>query len=160
MIVSFLCMHELGAHYTYSEVPYDAWFRELVGTTVSTLTGWERNHYDRLVHFSYGLLLTYPIRELLVRTVRMPRRLSYVLPVVILMSTSTLYEFVEWGAAVVFGGELGQAYLGTQGDVWDAQKDELLAATGAAAAMALAAVYERLRGHDPVRAWCARIGLY
>jgi len=160
MIAVFLSMHELGAHYTYSEVPYDAWIRELTGTTISALTGWQRNHYDRLVHFSYGLLLTYPIRELLVRTTRLPRRLGYVLPVAILMSTSTLYEFIEWGAATVFGGDLGQAYLGTQGDVWDAQKDELLAAIGAVVAMTLASAYERTRGSDPVRAWCTRIGLH
>ncbi len=62
-IFLFLCLHTLGAHYTYSEVPYDAWIRGLTGGSLNQAMGWERNHFDRLVHFSYGLLLAYPIRE-------------------------------------------------------------------------------------------------
>src|SRR5215470_8814938 len=51
----FLCLHTVGAHYTYSLVPYDAWFERLTGRTLSALTGADRNHFDRLVHFCYGL---------------------------------------------------------------------------------------------------------
>src|SRR5512141_393377 len=58
-----LGLHAVGAHYTYALVPYDAWAAALTGRTVSSLTGWERNHFDRLVHFCYGLLLAYPTRE-------------------------------------------------------------------------------------------------
>ena len=54
LIFIFMCLHTLGAHYTYSLVPYDAWIKSLTGRTLSSITGWERNHYDRLVHFSYG----------------------------------------------------------------------------------------------------------
>jgi uncharacterized membrane protein YjdF len=63
----FLSLHTVGAHYTYSEVPYDEWTRALTGYSVNELFGWQRNHYDRFVHFAYGLLFAYPIRETLIR---------------------------------------------------------------------------------------------
>ncbi len=69
LIFVFLCLHAVGAHYTYAEVPYDDWFRALTGGTLNEPMGWERNHFDRLVHFSYGLLLAYPIREVFLRVV-------------------------------------------------------------------------------------------
>jgi putative membrane protein len=133
----FLVLHTVGAHYTYSEVPYDAWVRGLTGQSPNDLLGWERNHYDRLVHFSYGLLLLPASVELYAR-VAPPRGLwGALLPVLFIMSHSVIYELIEWGAALLFGGELGQAYLGTQGDVWDAQKDTALATLGAVTSMAI-----------------------
>ncbi len=86
-----------------------------------------RNHFDRLVHFGYGLLLAYPIREMFLRIGNVRGFWGYFLPLDLTMSTSMLYELIEWGAAEFFGGELGAAYLGTQGDVWDAHKDMALA---------------------------------
>jgi putative membrane protein len=135
LIFLFLCLHLLGAHYTYSEVPYDAWFQSLTGRTFNELVGWERNNFDRVVHFSYGLLLAYPIREVFLRVIRLKGFWGYFFPLDIAMSTSMLYELIEWGAAAFFGGDLGQAYLGTQGDVWDAHKDMALASLGAVIAM-------------------------
>ena len=139
LIFVFLCLHELGAHYTYSEVPYDAWFRSLTGRTFNSLVGWERNNFDRVVHFSYGLLLAYPIREVFLRVANVRGFWGYFLPLDLTMSTSMLYELFEWVAAVMFGGDLGQAYLGTQGDPWDAQKDMALASLGALIAMCITA---------------------
>lgn len=135
LIFLFLSLHLVGAHYTYSEVPYDAWFMGLTGHTFNELVGWERNNFDRVVHFCYGLLLAYPIREVFLRVVRLKGFWGYLFPLDITMSTSMLYELIEWGAAAVFGGELGQAYLGTQGDIWDAHKDMALASLGALIAM-------------------------
>jgi putative membrane protein len=135
LIFLFLSLHLLGAHYTYSEVPYDAWFQALTGRTFNELVGWERNNFDRVVHFSYGLLLAYPIREVFLRVIQLKGFWGYFFPLDITMSTSMLYELVEWGAASFFGGDLGQAYLGTQGDVWDAHKDMALASLGAVIAM-------------------------
>ena len=66
-IFVFLSLHTVGAHYTYSEVPYDAWARGLTGHSLNELLGWQRNHFDRFTHFSYGFLLAYPIREILIR---------------------------------------------------------------------------------------------
>ena len=139
-VFSFLCLHELGAHYTYSEVPYDTWAKALTGGTVNGLFGWERNHYDRLVHFLYGALLIIPLRDLIVRGTGLVGAWSYVLPVTFTMSTSLLYELIEWGAAAAFGGDLGMAYLGTQGDVWDGHRDMGLASLGAVIAMLVAAL--------------------
>ena len=144
-IFAFLCLHELGAHYTYSEVPYDAWTQALTGHTLNEMLGFERNHYDRLVHFLYGALLVVPLRELLVRRTRLKGVWSYVLPVTLIMSTSVVYELIEWGAAEAFGGDLGQAYLGTQGDEWDGQKDMGLASLGSALGMIAMAVSARTK---------------
>ncbi|HWA14621.1 MAG TPA: DUF2238 domain-containing protein, partial [Burkholderiales bacterium] len=85
--------------------------------------------------FAYGLLLAYPIREVFLRVIQLKGFWGYFFPLDITMSTSMLYELVEWGAASFFGGDLGQAYLGTQGDVWDAHKDMALASLGAVIAM-------------------------
>lgn len=111
LIFVFLCLHEIGSHYTYAEVPYDAWFESLTGRTFNSLVGWERNNFDRVIHFSYGLLLAYPVREVFWRVASARGFWSYFLPLDITMSTSMIYELVEWFAAEVFGGELGQAYL-------------------------------------------------
>jgi putative membrane protein len=139
LIFVFMCLHQVGAHYTYSEVPYDAWFQKFTGRTFNSLVGWERNNFDRIVHFSYGLLLAYPIREIFLRVVNVRGFWGYFLPLDLTMSTSMLYELVEWATAAVFGGDLGHAYLGTQGDEWDAHKDMALASFGAVIAMSITA---------------------
>ena len=145
-IFLFLCLHTLGAHYTYAEVPYDDWVRALTGGSLNEAMGWERNHFDRLVHFSYGLLLAYPIREVFLRVVDARGFWGYFLPLDVTMSTSMIFELIEWAVAERVGGDLGMAFLGTQGDVWDAHKDMALASLGAALAMTLAmAVNVRLQ---------------
>ena len=139
LIFLYLCLHTLGAHYTYSEVPYDAWSRALLGKGANELLGWQRNHYDRLVHFCFGLLLAYPIRELFLRVAGVRGFWGYYLPLDVTISFSAIYELIEWAAAIVFGGDTGQAYLGTQGDVWDAHKDMALATLGAVISMGVVA---------------------
>jgi putative membrane protein len=138
-IFVFLCLHTTGSHWTYAEVPYDEAWRNLTGYSLDSALGWERNNYDRVVHFAYGLLLAYPIREVFLRIANVRGFWGYFLPLDLTMSTSALYELIEWGAALVVGVELGQAYLGTQGDVWDAHKDMALAALGALIAMCVTA---------------------
>jgi putative membrane protein len=130
LIFVFLCLHEVGAHYTYAMVPYDQWCEALTGRGLNDRLGWDRNHYDRVIHLSYGLLITYPMREIVMRVSRVQGFWSYLLPVLVVISTSTIFELLEWAAVLVFGGDLGVAYLGTQGDEWDAQKDMFLAAIG------------------------------
>jgi putative membrane protein len=140
LIFVFLCVHEVGAHYTYSEVPYDEWFAQLSGRSFEELLGWERNHFDRAVHFAYVLLLAYPVREIFLRIADVRGFWGYFLPLDLTMSSSMVYELIEWAVADLFGGELGMAYLGTQGDVWDAHKDMALASLGAAIAMGVTAL--------------------
>lgn len=130
LLFAFLCLHAVGSHYTYSNVPYDGWFEALTGRRLNALLGFERNHYDRLVHFAGGLLLTRPIRELLATFSRLSDLGGRIAALGAVMSASMLYELIEWGAAALFGEGLGLAFLGTQGDVWDAHKDMALATLG------------------------------
>ncbi len=152
-IFIFLCLHEIGSHYTYAKVPYDAWWQETFGYSLNAAFGLERNHYDRLVHFLYGLLLAYPIREWFIRVADMKGFWSYFFPLDLTMSTSMLYELIEWAAAEFFGGGLGEAYLGTQGDTWDAQKDMALASLGALIAMLITALLNLWLQRDFAREW-------
>ncbi len=147
LILAFLGLHEVGAHTTFAEVPYDAWTRALFGTSLNEALGWERNHYDRLVHLSYGLLLALPFQETIERRLGPLRGFARAfVPWIFILATSAAYELIEWAAAVVFGGDLGQAYLGTQGDVWDSHKDTGLALLGATVALGLQAIRRWTRG--------------
>jgi putative membrane protein len=127
----FFTLHIIGAHYTYSEVPYDQWLKALLGFSVNEALGFSRNHYDRFVHLVYGLLIALPSMELLQKRAPSKGLWIWLLPILFVSSHSVIYEMVEWAAAGIFGGDLGAAYLGTQGDVWDAQKDMFLASLGA-----------------------------
>ncbi|HEY5758386.1 MAG TPA: DUF2238 domain-containing protein [Steroidobacter sp.] len=149
----FFCLHTIGAHYTYSEVPYDQAAQALFGFSINELFGWERNNFDRVVHFGYGLLLAYPIREVFLRIVAVRGFWGYFLPLDLTMSSSMLYELIEWGAAVGFGGDLGTAFLGSQGDVWDAQKDMALASLGALITMSVTACVNIAYQRDFAREW-------
>jgi len=151
LIFLFLSLHTVGAHYTYSLVPYDEWLTALTGR--SGVLGDGRNHYDRLVHFSYGLLLTYPVREVFLRVALVRGFWGYYLPLDVTMATSMIYELIEWGAAEFFGGELGVAYLGTQGDPWDAQKDMALATLGGIIAMLITAALNWRYQRDFAQEW-------
>jgi putative membrane protein len=153
LIFLFLCLHEVGAHYTYAEVPYDRWFQSLFGVSFNSLVGWERNNFDRLVHFSYGLLLAYPVREVFLRVANLTGFWGYFFPLDLTMSTSMIFELFEWAAAVAFGGDLGAAYLGTQGDVWDAHKDMALASLGAVIAMLITGLLNLSLQRDFAREW-------
>ena len=135
LIFVFMCLHEIGAHYTYAKVPYDSFFITTLGFSLNDILGLERNHFDRLVHFSFGLLLAYPVRELYCRIANSKGFWAYFFPLELTMAASMTFELFEWGAAEIFGGDLGIAYLGTQGDVWDAHKDMALASFGAFLAM-------------------------
>jgi putative membrane protein len=148
LIFLFLALHEIGSHYTYALVPYDEWLRSCFGFSLNEFMGWERNHFDRFIHFGFGLLLAYPIREVYCRIADVRGFWGYFFPLELTMAASMMYELIEWGAAEFFGGELGMAYLGTQGDVWDAHKDMLLASVGALIAMLVTLLINYLIQHD------------
>ena len=153
LIFLFLMLHEVGAHYTYSRVPYDEWMIGLFGFSLDQALGFERNHFDRFVHFCYGLLFAYPIREVFIRIADVKGFWGYFLPLDVTMSTSMIYELVEWGAARLLGGDLGMAYLGTQGDVWDAHMDMALASLGALIAMSVTALININLQRDFAKEW-------
>ena len=127
LFTMFLSLHLVGAHYTYSETPLGFWLQVLFDL--------ERNQYDRIVHFSFGLLIAYPFREILVRQAGIKDSWSYFLAVNGILAFSAFYEILEGIIAMLVSPELGSAYLGTQGDEWDAQKDSFLAFSGAVVAM-------------------------
>ena len=154
LIAVFLALHGLGTHYTYSEVPYDAWSTKLTGHSINERFDWDRNHYDRLVHFLYGLLMTLPFREAFLHLARVRWVFwRYLFPFSFILSTSLIYELIEWAAAVVLGGEAGMAFLGTQGDIWDAHKDSFAAMIGALLASAVIAGFHAATVKDFARDW-------
>lgn len=119
----------LGGHYTYARVPPGFWVQDLFGLA--------RNHYDRLGHFAQGFIPAIFVRELLLRTSPLrPGRWLFVLVTATCLAFSACYELFEWWAALA-GGEAADAFLGTQGDVWDTQWDMFLALIGAVTAQAL-----------------------
>lgn len=138
MLFVFFCLHEVGAHYTYSKVPYPQWLG-WIPDLASNGAGESRNHYDRMVHFAYGFLVMPAVFELFARRAALQGLWRWLVPVTFVMAHSMVYELIEWGAAIVFGGDLGLTYLGTQGDEWDAQKDMLLATAGSVAMTCLLA---------------------
>lgn len=135
-IFVYLCLHIYGAMYTYAENPFGFWLQETFDTS--------RNHYDRIVHFSFGFMLAYPMRELFLKWLKFPKWVSWALPIEITLSGSALYELIEWAVADIFFKEQGAAYLGTQGDIWDAQKDIFLAVVGAIVATTLVSLAKRV----------------
>jgi len=153
LIFLFLCLHSVGAHYTYAKVPYDSWMHLLTGRSLNEMLGWTRNNFDRVVHFSYGLLLAYPIREIFLRVANVRGFWGYFLPLDLTMSTSMLFELLEWAVVAGVASDLGAAYLGTQGDEWDAHKDMALASLGALIAMTVTAAINIRQQRDFAREW-------
>ncbi|GHM99356.1 membrane protein [Cytophagales bacterium WSM2-2] len=123
LICIYLCLHVYGSKYTYANNPFGFWLQEVLHTS--------RNHYDRIVHFSFGFLLAYPMRETFISWLKFPKWVGWALPIEITLSISGLYELIEWSVADVFFPAQGENYLGSQGDIWDAQKDMFLATLGA-----------------------------
>ena len=142
LITAFLTLHAIGAHWTYAQVPFGFWLKQSLGLA--------RNPFDRLVHFCFGLLLAYPIREVFLRVANARGFWAYYLPLDVTLAFSALYEIMEMVVAKVVAPGTGDAWLGTQGDVWDAQMDMATAATGALLCMMLTATVRRLRRKQPV----------
>ncbi len=136
LICVYLCLHVYGSKYTYAENPFGYWLQDTFETS--------RNNYDRIVHFSFGFLLAYPMRELFLKWLKYPKMAAWVLPIEITLSVSGLYELVEWAVADVFFQAQGDAYLGTQGDIWDAQKDIFMAFMGALLSTTIVTVVKRM----------------
>lgn len=125
----FLTLHLIGSHYTYAQTPIGFWVRDAFDLA--------RNPYDRVVHFSYGLLVAYPFREILLRAAKVATAWASLLAVAAVLAFSAAFEVIEAAIAVIVSPEQGAAYLGMQGDIWDAQWDMALAALGAVVAMGL-----------------------
>jgi putative membrane protein len=129
----FLLLHTIGSHFTYSETPMGDWLSDAMGLG--------RNHYDRLVHFAFGALMLRATREVFFRPpAAMPRQRELWISVALISAWGCGYELLEWLTASVVDPLAGTAFLGTQGDPWDAQKDLLAAACGSFVGAALEAM--------------------
>lgn len=133
--LAILALHLLGARYLYSYVPYDQWGREWLGFSIQDYFGWERNHYDRLVHLLYGILMgAVLVRWLPQHFLRKPFW-SRILALDIVLSTSAMYELLEALIAMMLADDWAESFNGQQGDMWDAHKDMALAFAGSLAAV-------------------------
>jgi putative membrane protein len=143
LIFVYLSMHEWGAHYKYSDVPLGEWMKPWLHTN--------RNMYDRVAHFSFGLLCSYPLQEMFMRKAGVTSRWRYVLPVEAILSFSAIYEMLEAGAAMVLTPERGEEFVGMQGDMWDSQEDMFMAGIGSVVAVILLAVIRHRRAARAAR---------
>jgi putative membrane protein len=134
-LLIFASLHSLGSHYTYAEMEHF--------NVITQFFGFERNHFDRLVHFLFGLLTFRILFEMILPNVNTVKT-ALVFTFTIVLSISTFYELLEWFAVILFQPELGMAFLGTQGDIWDAHKDTALAMLGALVNIAFYRIYARL----------------
>ena len=139
----FLVLHTIGSHYTYSEVPMGAWVRDTFGLA--------RNHYDRVGHVALGAIPCFLIREVLLRRTPLQRGAwLFFLVCSVVLALAAFWELLEWWTALVAAPDVGVAFLGSQGDVWDAQWDMLLALVGVAVAVPLfAGVQDRSMARVP-----------
>jgi putative membrane protein len=130
LIAVFTVFHIIGARWIYSYTPYDQWIKSITGISINSWFGFERNQYDRLIHFLFGFLILIPLQELFQRMPGLTWKTSLLMALLTILSLSTLYEVFEWMLSIVLSPEDAELYNGQQGDFWDAQKDMALAFVG------------------------------
>ncbi len=136
-IFLFLLLHIYGAMYAYTKNPVGEFFQNKYSL-------W-RNPYDRVVHFSFGFFLVYPLHEYLKNKLNVKNGWQYVLACEIILSLACIFELIEWTVAELTTKETGETYVATQGDVWDAHKDIVLAVFGAVITMTTLFLYRKLK---------------
>ncbi len=137
LIFVFLCFHEWGATHKYADVPLGEWMKPFISTS--------RNHYDRVMHLLFGLTLAYPLREFFLRAAGARGVWAYVLPCEAALGLGAAYELMEAAVASMVSPQAGDAFVGMQGDMRDAQKDMALGLAGAIVTMALTAAIRSSR---------------
>ncbi|MDO9921368.1 DUF2238 domain-containing protein [Glaesserella parasuis] len=124
----WMIMHLIGAKYTFANVPFD-WANQYL-----TFLDEDRNHFDRVDHYIIGFY-SYPMAEWLLRKRKCGLGVAFFFSLFFIMSVAATYEIIEWQYAVIEGGNAGIEFLGSQGDIWDAQKDMLADTLGAITAL-------------------------
>lgn len=127
LILLWLVWHTIGGHYTFANVPFDF---------ITNLFNFERNHFDRVGHLAIGFY-AYPMAEFLTRKKYTNHIVASLFGLFFIMSVACGYEIIEWTYAVIEGGNTGIEFLGSQGDIWDAQKDMLSDTIGAIMSLCL-----------------------
>jgi len=151
LLLIFLGLHEWGAHYKYSDVPLGEWMKPLLHT--------QRNHFDRVAHFSFGLLFSYPMQEIAIRTVRVTGGWRYYLPMECTLALSAIYEMGEAGMAQILTPERGEEFVGMQGDIWDSQEDMFVALLGSAVAMLILYLARKRRAARRAAEFATHVGV-
>lgn len=141
VITVFLTLHAIGSHYTYAKVPFGFWLQQILDL--------QRNDFDRIVHFGFGFLIVYPLREVLMRAARVQGFWAYCLALNVVLAAAGLWEVIESWTARLVRPELGASFLGSQGDIWDAQKDIAAAFYGALLCIALVVIARQVLRDDP-----------
>ena len=144
----FLSVHSIAARWLYSYIPYDAWGNSLFGFSINAHMGWTRNHFDRLVHFLFGVCFTPGIASYVLRRYGVTPKHAFCLAIGVIMVTSLWYEWFELAIAMILSGKDAEAYNGQQGDMWDAHKDMLMATLGS---LIWLVAYRRQHSPLPVR---------
>ena len=139
LITVFLSLHAVGAHSGYAQSPVGFWLNEMLGL--------QRNPYDRIIHFAFGLLMSYPVREILMRSGSISGGAANWLPMSLMLAASVCFEVIEAVVAELVSPGSGPAWLGAQGDEWDAQLDMAMALLGALVAMLITWWWERAASH-------------
>lgn len=132
----FLSLHVLGSHYTYAETPVGFWMQDIFG--------WSRNHYDRFIHFCFGLLMFWTLREAAQQTMTLKSKWTDTAALLVIIAMSAFYEVIEWMTTKIVNSEAADVFLGTQGDFFDSQKDHGLAILGVLLSFSLAKILKRL----------------
>ncbi|MST04128.1 MAG: DUF2238 domain-containing protein [Candidatus Pacebacteria bacterium] len=127
-------LHTIGGHYTFEKVPFD-WF--------GNFFGFERNMFDRVAHFTVGFYALPIMEYLLNRNLVAKKWIASTYAIFTISFVAVLYEWIEWIYAEIWGGDSGAAFLGSQGDIWDAQKDMLMDVSGAVFVVILYFVIKR-----------------
>lgn len=129
-LVLFTLLHIIGARYIYSYVPYNEWCKLIFHIDVNALFHTSRNHFDRIVHFSFGAMFFPYVYELFNGKKGLNVLMKIIIAWMCIQTASMLYELFEWTLTLVLSGEAANDYNGQQGDMWDAQKDMVLALLG------------------------------
>ena len=130
-IACFVLLHLIAARWSYSFVPYHEWFKAIGLLDSNAATGFERNNFDRLVHFTFGLLAVLPFSEIATRYGGLSARQALFGAVLFVLAVGGLYEIFEWSLTMLLSPTDAGAYNGEQGDQFDSQKDMAVAALGA-----------------------------
>ncbi|CAG7652344.1 DUF2238 domain-containing protein [Paenibacillus allorhizosphaerae] len=126
LLFIFLCLHTYAAHFTYQNTPVDMWLKSAIHT--------KRSYFDRVVHFAFGLLLAYPLREAMIRIAGIRGKWTYIISAAVILTFSAIFEIIE-AIVAILAGSFGAQYIGLQGDMFDSEKDMVMGFAGAIIAM-------------------------
>ena len=144
-LLTFGIFHAIGSCWLYSYVPYNEWMIDYFSWDMNAYFGWERNHYDRMVHFSFGLLLFPSVVDYFKHKIPLANKYVLLITFLGIQTFSMIYELFEWNLSIFLSDGLADSYNGQQGDIWDAQKDMCLAMFGSLISYVYLAIKHKIK---------------